>query len=79
MALINGNNESGKLFDVVDEDGQVLGSFDHIDDAATCGRAAPWYSGRVNIRRDIKINSANHARAMAIKAEVRATMDFGAL
>lgn len=79
MALINGNNASGKLFDVVDEDGGVLGSFDHISDAADCGKAAPWYAGKVNIRRDITINAQNHARTMSLKAEARAAMDFGPL
>lgn len=79
MALINGTNQSGKLFDVVDEDGVVLGSFDFISEAVECGRAAPWYAGKVNIRRDSKINMQNHARTMALKAEARAAMDFGAI
>lgn len=60
MALINGDNQSGKMFDVVDEDGDVLGSFDDIGCAIDYGRTAPWWAGSVNIRRDRSLNAARH-------------------
>lgn len=77
MALINGNNKSGKLFDVVGDDGDVLGSFDAVSDAIECGHSAPWYMGKVNIRRDVDINRSNHVRTMKLNAAARAEMDFG--
>ena len=77
--MINGTNASGKLFDVVDEDGKVLGSFDHISDAVACGQAAPWYAGKVNICRDRTITAATHSRTMSLAAANRAAMDFGPL
>lgn len=79
MALINGNNASNKLFDVVDGDGDVLASFDTIREAVECGRAAPWYAGTVDIRRDITINARQHAVTMKLQADARAAMDFGSV
>jgi hypothetical protein len=52
--MFNGHNESGKEFDVIDEDGDVLGSFLDVDDAVKCARAAPWYAGNIRVRRDHK-------------------------
>lgn len=75
MALINGNNQSGKLFDVVDEDGDVLGSFDEIDCAIDCGRTAPWWAGSVNIRRDRSLNSIRHSRHQELKRLARVEFD----
>lgn len=51
--MFNGQNASGKEFDVIDEDGDILGSFEFHADAVACGRAAPWYAGECNIRRDL--------------------------
>jgi hypothetical protein len=78
MALINGNNASGKLFDVVDEDGDVLGSFDHISDATECGRAAPWHAGNVNIRRDLSIANRISKAAQEHQRRVRLEMEYAA-
>lgn len=77
--MFNGTNNSGKLYDVVNEDGEVLGSFDEIADAVECGRAAPWHAGEVKIRRDVTINARSHARTMVLKAQDRAAMDFGTI
>jgi hypothetical protein len=54
--VFNGPNESEKEFEVIDEEGDVLGSFDDRDDALRCGRAAPWFAGNVRIRRDLRFN-----------------------
>ena len=53
--MFNGHNESNKEFDVIDEEHELLGSFDDRDDALRCGRAAPWFAGNVRIRRDLRI------------------------
>jgi hypothetical protein len=76
--MFNGTNPSGKLFDVVDEDGAVLGSFDEIGDAVTCGRAAPWWHGQVNIRRDAGILARRHAANQAYMARRRLELDYAA-
>ncbi len=76
MALINGDNKRGKMFDVVDEDGDVLGSFDEIGDAIDCGKAAPWWAGCVNIRRDRSLNAMRHARHKELKRLVRVEFDY---
>jgi hypothetical protein len=76
MALISGINKSGKMFDVVDEDGDVLGSFDEIGDAIDCGRAAPWWAGSVNIRRDRSLNATQHARHQELKRLARRAFDY---
>lgn len=78
MALINGDNQSGKMFDVVDEDGDVLGSFDEIGRAIACGRTAPWWAGSVNIRRDHSLNAAHHARQQELKRLARLEFDYAA-
>ena len=76
MALITGTNPSGKMFDVVDEDGDVLGSFDEIGDAVSCGRAAPWWAGQVNIRRDGRLYAEQHARHKAIAHQNRLAFEY---
>ena len=76
MALINGHNKSGKMYDVVDEDGDVLGSFDEIVDAVDCGRAAPWWAGCVNIRRDSSLNAMQHVRDQELKRLARMAFDY---
>lgn len=78
MALINGDNQSGKMFDVVDEDGDVLGSFDEIGCAIACGRTAPWWAGSVSIRRDRSLNAARHARQQELKRLARLEFDYAA-
>lgn len=78
MAIITGTNPSGKMFDVVDEDGDVLGSFDHIDDAVACGRAAPWWAGLVNIRRDAAMRARQHAANMAAQRERILAFEYAA-
>lgn len=50
--MFNGQNVGGKEFEVIDEDGDVLGSFAECWEAVECGKRAPWYVGKVNIRRD---------------------------
>lgn len=76
MALINGYNASGKLFDVVGEDGDVLGSFDTSSEAIDCARAAPWWAGLVNIRRDRALNALQHARTLELKRLDRLAFDY---
>lgn len=76
MALINGNNANGKLFDVLDEAGDVLGSFDAIGDAIACGHAAPWWAGSINIRRDRALNEIQHARHQELKRLDRLAFDY---
>jgi hypothetical protein len=78
MALINGNNKSGKMFDVVDEDGDVLGSFDEIGDAIECGHAAPWWTGSVNIRRDRAFHALLHTRNQELQRLARLAFDYAA-
>lgn len=65
----NGNNASGMLFDVVDEDGDVIGSFDDIGEAVSCGRSAPWYHGACDIRRDAVIVAEMHASSMRARSD----------
>ncbi|CAG9236891.1 hypothetical protein PSP6_700001 [Paraburkholderia tropica] len=62
--MFNGHNKSNWEYDVIDEDGDVLGSFDYAQDATRCATSAPWYAGEVRIRRDHK------ARARAASAPV---------
>jgi hypothetical protein len=78
MALINGDNRSGKMFDVVDEDGDLLGSFDEIGDAIDCGQAAPWWAGCVKIRRDHSLDAIRHARHKELKRLARLEFDYAA-
>ena len=65
----NGNNASGMLFDVIDEDGDVIGSFDDINQAVSCGRSAPWYCGVCDIRRDVGIVASMHASSMQARRD----------
>lgn len=76
MALISGINPSGKLFDVVDEDGDVLGSFDTSSEACDCARAAPWWAGQVNIRRDRALDALQHTRIQELKRLDRLAFDY---
>lgn len=78
MALVNGNNASGKKFDVVDEDGEVLGSFDDMGDAFACGKAAPWFAGAVNIRRDVGIHQRSHLKNQEVRRLNRSLFEFAA-
>ena len=57
--MFNGTNDSGKEFDVLDEEGVLLGSFEAHGDAIACARHAPWYAGKVGIRRDCRFGLAN--------------------
>lgn len=75
MALISGKNASGKKFDVVDEDGDVFGSFNDMGDAVSCGQAAPWFAGEINIRRDIEIHQRSHLRHQELLRYNRALFD----
>ena len=52
--MFNGNNDSGKEFDALDEEGILLGSFEAHGDATACARQAPWYPGKVGSRRDCR-------------------------
>ncbi len=65
-------NASGKAFDVIDEDHDVLGSFDDIADAAACAKSAPWWSGEVRIRRCCGIVARHHAQELRYRAEAEA-------
>ena len=56
--MFNGTNDSGKEFDVLDEEGVLLGTFEAHGDATACARSAPWYAGRVGIRRDCRFGLA---------------------
>lgn len=74
--MINGTNTSGKKFDVVDEDGEVLGSFDDMADALACGKAAPWFAGQVTIRRDSAVHHSDHQRNQEILRANRLAFPF---
>ncbi len=63
--MYSGKNDSGKQFDVVNEDHEVIGSFDTVSEAVACGKSAHWSEGQCNIRRDITITSRLHASYMA--------------
>lgn len=67
--MFTGNNPSQKEFDVIDEDGDVLGSFNEVSDALACAKSAPWWHGTIRIRRDRDIVARRHAVAMRDKAE----------
>lgn len=69
--MFTGNNTSGKEFDTIDEDGDVLGSFDNIGDALACAKAAPWWAGKAQIRRDRATVARRHAETMRLRAEAR--------
>ena len=62
--MFHGNNTSGKEFDVIDEDGDVLGSFDLVGDAQACAKSAPWYAGAVRIRRDFRLAQERSRQAL---------------
>lgn len=63
--MFNGQNSSGKQFDVINEDNEVIGSFDDVAQAVSCGNYAHWSHGKCNIRRDRTIAAALHTSSMA--------------
>lgn len=67
--MFNGQNNSGKQFDVINEENEVIGSFDDVADAVACGNAAHWSNGKCNIRRDRSITAARHASTMAAQKQ----------
>ena len=74
--MFNGPNNSGKQFDVINEENEVIGSFDDVAEAVACGNAAHWSHGKCNIRRDRTITAASHASSMAAqKARMAAFYD----
>jgi hypothetical protein len=50
--MFAGINDSGKEFDVIDEEREVIGSFDDREEASSFASSAPWYFGACNIRHD---------------------------
>lgn len=72
--MFTGKNESGKMFDVINEEKEVIGSFDEIRDAIACVKSAPWYEGDCDIRRSADLREAAHASCM--RAQKTRTADF---
>ena len=66
--MFSGTNPSGLEFEVIDGDGDVLGSFHAHAEALACGRAVPWYAGDCRIRRDPAVVARLHAETMAHQA-----------
>ena len=66
--MFHGENNSGKEFDVIDEDGELLGSFNHHGDAVKCLRAAPWFAGECRVRVDKRYSVATVSCADATRA-----------
>lgn len=65
--MFNGKNSSGKQFDVVNEENEVIGSFDTVGEAVACAKSAHWLNGVCNIRRDREITKSMHASTMQAK------------
>ena len=64
--MFNGTNPSGKLFDVINEDNEVIGSFDDRSDMIACALSAHWSQGECTVRRDQAISDAQHLASRAL-------------
>jgi hypothetical protein len=70
--MFTGTNPSGLEFDVIDEDGDVLGSFANFSDACACAKAAPWWHGQTRLRRDRATLERRHAAELKYRADAEA-------
>ena len=63
--MFSGKNESGKMFEVINEEREVIGAFDELAGAVACGKAAHWVEGNIDIRRDAEKHASHYAESKA--------------
>lgn len=69
--MFYGRNESGKEFDLVDDDNEVFASSDSLDDIRATERTAPAICGVLRLRRCLRIVRARQAEEDKIRESVR--------
>ncbi len=77
--MFSGKNESGKMFEVINEEREVLGAFDELSDAVACGKAAHWTDGVIDIRRDSELYARYYAEGKVRHAAFQRAQLYAAI